>query len=188
MQKSTGKDAAGYRCGDWYGYNCYVSPGYSEDNLAKVRDMCPACCAVSSVPPTDDSMQFDKMSGKNSDSMDNLTALANALASQNASQNANQNMSDSDPGVVIIVGGDPTGANGTLSASNSSPVNGNDEILQRVLADIANSAGPTFLSSSDMEPDGDDTASSDQDVKDTASSDQDVKDAKKKKRRLAKKK
>jgi hypothetical protein len=184
MQKSTGKDAAGYRCGDWYGYNCYVSPGYSEDNLAKVRDMCPACCAVSSVPPADDSIQFDKKSGKNSDSLDNLTAIANALASQNASQN----MSDSDPGVVIIVGGDPTGSNGTLSASNSSPVNGNDEILQRVLADIANSAGPTFLSSSDMEPDGDDTASSDQDVKDTASSDQDVKDAKKKKRRLAKKK
>jgi hypothetical protein len=58
MQTSTARDPAGYRCGDWYGYNCYVSPGYSEENLAKVREECPACCAVSSVPPTDSRMVF----------------------------------------------------------------------------------------------------------------------------------
>merc|ERR1719443_2316410 len=110
MQTSNAKDAAGYRCGDWYGYNCYVSPGYSEENLAKVREMCPACCAVSSVSPTDSSMAFDQHRGRMgpmglTDNMTDalLAPLAKALASQSVhEENRSVSRNESDPGVVII--------------------------------------------------------------------------------------
>ena len=44
VDSSTFRDAWHFSCGEWKGYNCFRYPGYSEPDLAQVRQNCPLTC------------------------------------------------------------------------------------------------------------------------------------------------